>query len=50
MRFIDFIEEPKTIDRIIPYPDLSFQVEWSIPPHNAQQNLLLAAEERDEYF
>jgi hypothetical protein len=50
MRIISFIEEPKTIDRIIRHLELTFEAERPPPPHNVQQELLMAAEEREEYF
>jgi hypothetical protein len=50
MRIIAFIEEPKTIDRIIGHLDLTFEAERPPSPHFVQQELLMAAEESDEYF
>lgn len=50
MSIISFIEEPKTIDRIIRHLELTFEAERPPPPHNVQQELLMAAEERQEYF
>ena len=50
MRIISFIEEPKVIDRIIGHLKLTFEAERPPPPHNVQQELLMAAEERGEYF
>jgi hypothetical protein len=50
MRIISFIEEPKTIDRIIRYLELRFEAERPPPPQSIQQELLMAAEERGEYF
>jgi len=50
MRIISFIEEPKIIDRIIAHLELTFDAERPPPPHNVQQELLKAAEEREEYF
>lgn len=50
MLIISFIEEPKTIDRIIRHLELSFEAERPPPPQVVQQELLLAAEEREEYF
>jgi len=50
MRIIAFIEEPKIIDRIIGHLKLTFEAERPPPPHNVQQELLMAAEERGEYF
>ncbi len=43
MRIISFIEEPKTIDRIIHYLELRFEAERPPPPHHIQQELLMAA-------
>jgi len=50
MRVISFIEEPKTIDRIIASLKLTFQAERPPPPQVVQQELLTAAEESGEYF
>ena len=50
MRIISFIEEPKTIDRIIRHLKLSFQAERPPPSHVALQELLMAAEEQADYF
>ena len=50
MRIISLIEEPKTIDRIIAHLKLTFEAERPPPPHNVQQELLMAAEEMGEYF
>jgi hypothetical protein len=50
MRTISFIEEPKTIDRIIRHLELTFETERPPPPRVVQQHLLMAAEEREEYF
>jgi hypothetical protein len=50
MSIISFIEEPKTIDRIIRHLELTFEAERPPPPRQVQQELLLAAEEREEYF
>ncbi len=47
---ISFIEEPKTIDRIIRHLKLSFQTERPPPSHVAHQELLMATEESGEYF
>jgi len=44
------IEEPKIIDRIIAHLKLTFEAERPPPPHIAHQELLMAAEEREEYF
>jgi len=50
MRIISFIEEPKAIDKIIRHLKLTFEAERPPPSHNVQQQLLMAAEEREEYF
>jgi hypothetical protein len=50
MSVISFIEEPKTIDRIILHLELTFEAERQPPPHHVQQELLMAAEEGGEYF
>ncbi|MBN2246045.1 MAG: transposase zinc-binding domain-containing protein [Candidatus Aminicenantes bacterium] len=50
MRIIYFIEEPKTIDKIIRHLELTFEAERPPPPHNVQKELLMAAEEKGEYF
>ena len=42
--------EPKTIDRIIRHLELTFEAERPPPSHQVQQELLMAAEERGEYF
>jgi len=49
-RVVSFIEEPKTIDRIIRHFELTFEAERPSPPHHVQQELLMAAEESGEYF
>jgi len=50
MKIISFIEEPKIIDRIIAHLKLTFEAERPPPPHIVHQELLMAAEERGEYF
>ncbi len=50
MRIISFIEEHKVIDRIIRHLKLAFHAERPPPPHVVQQELLMTAEERGEYF
>jgi len=50
MKIISFIEDPKAIDRIIGHLELTFQAERPPPPHQVQQDLLMAAEESGEYF
>lgn len=50
MSIIFFIEEPKTIDRIICHLELSFQAdERSPPPQCVQQELLMAVDGYEEY-
>jgi len=49
MSIISFIEEPKTIDRIIRHLKLTFEAERPPPPHQVQQELLMAAKEMGEY-
>ncbi len=44
MRIISFIEEPSIIDSIIAHLKLTFEAERPPPPHNVQQELLMAAE------
>jgi len=44
MRVVSFIEEPNVIDSIIAHLKLTFEAERSPPPHNVQQELLMAAE------
>jgi len=50
MLVIAFIEDPKIIDKIIKHLKLSFHAERPPPPHNVQQEILMAAEESGEYF
>jgi hypothetical protein len=50
MSIISFAEEPKTIDRIIAHLKLTFEAERPPPPQRIQQELLMAAKEREEYF
>jgi hypothetical protein len=50
MSVISFIEETKTIDRIIRHLELTFEAERPPPPRVVQQDLLIAAEESGEYF
>ena len=47
---ISFIEEPKTIDRVIRHLKLTFEAERPPPPRVVQQDLLIAAEENGEYL
>ena len=49
MSIIAFIEDHKVIDKIIDHLKLTFMAERP-PPQSAQQELLMAAEERGEYF
>lgn len=44
------IEEPKAIDKIIRHLRLTFEAERSVPPRIDQHELLMAAEEKGEYF
>ncbi|UCE39561.1 MAG: acid--CoA ligase [Thermoplasmata archaeon] len=50
MSLISFIEEPKVIDRIIGHLELTFEEERPLPPKVLHQELMMAAEERGEYF
>jgi len=50
MKIISFIEEPKTIDRIIRHLELTFEAERPPPQNNVQQEFLMAAEKMGEYF
>jgi len=50
MRIISFIEDPKVIDKIIRHLELSFLAERPPPSHAANKELLMAAEESEEYF
>ena len=50
MSILSFIEEPKTIDRIISHLELTFEAERPPPPRVVQQDLLMAAEESGEYL
>jgi hypothetical protein len=50
MRIISFIEETKTIDRIIRHLELNFEAERPPPPCVVQQYLLIAVEEKGKYF
>jgi len=50
MRIIAFIEDHNAIDRIIRHLKLTFASERPPPPHIAHQELLMAADERGEYF
>lgn len=51
MRVISFIEVPKAIDKIIHHFKLSIQAERPpTPPQIVQQDLLMTAEEGEEYF
>jgi hypothetical protein len=50
MKVISFIEDHKVIDKIIAHLKLTFMAERPPPPHVVQQELLMTAEERDEYF
>jgi hypothetical protein len=50
MSIIAFIEDHKVIDKIIDHLKLSFMAERPPPPQFVQKELLMAAEERGEYF
>jgi hypothetical protein len=50
LRTINFIEDHKVIEGIIRHLKLTFEDERSPPPQITQQELLMAAEERREYF
>ena len=46
----DFIEYHKVIEKIIAHLKLTFMAERPLLPQIVQQELLMAAEEREEYF
>jgi len=50
MKVISFIEDPEVIDKIICYLKITFQAERPPPSHVIYQELLMAAEEKGEYF
>ncbi|MFQ6109197.1 MAG: acid--CoA ligase [Candidatus Aminicenantales bacterium] len=50
MSIISFIEDPKTIDRIIRHLELTFEAERPPPPHHVRQEILIAAEGIGECF
>jgi len=50
MSIISFIEDHKVIDKIIDHLKLSFIAERPPPPQVLQHELLMAAEEKREYF
>jgi len=50
MRIISFIEDHKVIDKIIAHLKLTFHAERPPPPQIVQKELLMAAEERGDYF
>lgn len=50
MKIISFIEDHKVIDKIISHLKLTFMAERPPPPQSLQQELLMAAKEREEYF
>jgi hypothetical protein len=50
MSIISFIEDHKVIDKIIDHLKLTFMAERPPPTQRVQQELLMAAEEREEYF
>ena len=47
---ISFIEDHKIIDKIIAHLKLTFMAERPLPPQSLPQELLMAAEESEEYF
>ncbi len=50
MKVISFIEDHKVIDRIIAHLKLNFYAERLPPSQIVQKELLMAAEEKGEYF
>ena len=50
MSIISFIDDHNVIDRIIRHLKLTFEAERPPPPNVVQQDLLMAAEEKGEYF
>jgi len=50
MSIISFIDDHNVIDRIIRHLKLTFEAERPPPPHVVQQDPLMAAEEKGEYF
>ncbi len=50
MTIISFIEDHKVIDKIIAHLKLTFHAERPPPSQIVQKELLMAAEERGEYF
>jgi hypothetical protein len=50
MSIISFIEDHKVIDKIIDHLKLTFMAERPPPTQRVQQELLMAAEEKEEYF
>jgi len=50
IKIISFIEDHKVIYKIIAHLKLTFMAERPPPPQILQHELLLATEERDEYF
>ena len=50
MRIISFIEDHKVIDKIIAHLKLTFHADRPPTPLFVQQELLMATEERGEYF
>ncbi|MCK4646381.1 MAG: acid--CoA ligase [Candidatus Aminicenantes bacterium] len=50
MRIISFIEEHKVIDKIINHLKLIFHAECPPPQQGAHHHLMIAAEQRAEYF
>ena len=50
MSLISFIEDHKVIDKIIDHLKFTFMAERPPPSQIVQQELLMAAEEKGEYF
>ena len=50
MKVISFIKDHKVIDKIIDHLKLTFMAERPPPTQRVQKELLMAAEEREEYF
>ncbi len=50
MTIVSFIEDHRVVDRIIRHLKLTFDAERPPQPHNIQQEPLMTAEEKEEYF
>jgi hypothetical protein len=50
MKVIAFITDYSAVDKIIHHLKLTFFAKHSPPPQIVQQELMMAAEERGEYF